>query len=209
MLNGRLRVGTLVAVAAAHAALFILLAKARLISAPSAEPEASMILFMLPSNETARPAAPANAPPQSPTRRARLPEPQTKPSETPAEDAHSSAPVMIDWDKEAERAAARQVDADEAAARRPSILFTHKKAPASLAPPAPAPPQFGWSHARTHRFESLPEGGFILNLSDRCALIFSIMLIPVCKIGVVAPRGDLLQHMDDPPLLGTPPPDVP
>jgi hypothetical protein len=204
MHNGRRRIGTFVAVAAAHAALFIVLAKLRLTFVPTAEPETSMILFMLPSKEIAQSAAPANAPHSAP-RRARMPEPQA----ARPEDEHSSAPVMIDWAKEAERAAARQVDADEAAARRAAALFTHKKPPASLAPPPPAPPQFGWSYANTHRFEALPEGGFILNLSDRCAIVFSIMLIPVCKVGVIEPRGDLLQHMDDPPLLGAPPPDVP
>jgi hypothetical protein len=208
MHNGRLRPGTFVAVAAAHAALFLVLAKVRLTSAPTAEPETSMILFMLPSQEVTQPAPPANAPAQSTTRRAPLPEPQAKPREAPAEEAHSNAPVMIDWAKEAERAAARQVDAEEAAARR-AAAFSHKKVPASLAPAAPGAPQFGWSHAATHRFESLPDGGFILNLSDRCAIVFAIMLIPVCKVGVMEPRGDLLQHMDDPPQLGAPPPDEP
>jgi len=49
----------------------------------------------------------------------------------------------------------------------------------------------------------------ILNLSDRCAMVFAVMLIPVCKLGATEPRGDLLQHMDDAPRLGAPPTDVP
>jgi hypothetical protein len=116
---------------------------------------------------------------------------------------------MIDWAKEAERAAARQIDADEAAARRAAAFSTHKRTPDSLAPLPPAQPQFGWSHANTHRIESFPGGGFILNLSDRCAIVFTIMVIPVCKIGTIEARGDLLQHMDDPPFLGAPSTEVP
>jgi hypothetical protein len=116
---------------------------------------------------------------------------------------------MIDWAQEAQRAAARQIDADEAAARRAAAFSTRKKTPDRLAPLAPAKPQFGWSHANTHRIESLPGGGFILNLSDRCAIVFAVMLIPVCKLGTTEPRGDLLRHMDDPPQLGASPTDVP
>jgi hypothetical protein len=208
MHNGRLRIGAFVAVAAAHAALFMVLAKVRLTLVPTVEPETSMLLFMLPSKEIVPAPGPANASPHRGARRARLPEPQAKPGEPPPEDAKSSAPVMIDWAKEAQLAATRKIDADEAAARRAATFSTHKKVPASLAPPPPAPPQFHWSYANTHRLESLPDGGFILNLSDRCAIVFAIMLIPVCKIGVIEPRGDLLLHMDDPPQFGAPP-DVP
>jgi hypothetical protein len=208
MHSGRLRIGAFVAVAAAHAALFVVLVKVRLTLAPTVEPETSMILFMLPSKEIAPSAPPPNASPHPAARHARLPEPKAKPSEPSPEDAKSSAPVMIDWAKEAQLAATRQIDADEAAARRAATFSTHKKVPASLAAPPPAPPQFHWSYASTHRLESLPDGGFILNLSDRCAIVFAIMLIPVCKVGVIEPRGDLLQHMDDLPQFGAPP-DVP
>jgi hypothetical protein len=42
-----------------------------------------------------------------------------------------------------------------------------------------------------------------------CAIVFAVMLIPVCKLGTLEPRGDLLQHMDDPPQLGASPLDLP
>jgi len=200
MHNARLRVGAFFAVAAAHAALFMVLARVRLISLPTAEPETSMILFMLP-NEVVRSAPPDGTPRRAVPRRLRQQQP-VRPVQTPAERAQSSAPVMIDWAKEAERAAVRQIDADEAAARRAAAFSAHKPTPDSLAPPPTAQPQFGWSHANTHRIESFPGGGFILNLSDRCAIVFTIMVIPVCKVGTSEARGDLLQHMDDPPRLG-------
>lgn len=210
MHNARLRLGTFVAVAVAHAALFLVLAKTRLTSAPAAQPETSMILFMLPMNEAAAPAPPDGAERTPLPRPVRAqPPPKLTPAETTPEGPQSTAPVMIDWAKEAQEAAARQIDADEAKARRATALSTHKRVPDYLAPPPAAQPQFGWSHANTHRIESFPGGGFILNLSDRCAIVFTIMVIPVCKVGVIEPRGDLFQHMDDPPLLGPPATDAP
>jgi hypothetical protein len=207
--NAPLRLATLVVVAVAHAALLIWLAKVRPTSAPTAEPETSILLFMLPSSEVARSAPPGSASRQAVTRHARPSHPQANAGATSNQHAQSSAPVMIDWAQEARRAAVRQIDADEAAARRAAAFSTHKRTPDSLAPPATAQPQFGWSHANTHRIESLPGGGLILNLSDRCAIVFAVLLIPVCKLGTTEPRGDLLQHMDDPPQLGAPPTDVP
>lgn len=49
----------------------------------------------------------------------------------------------------------------------------------------------------------------IINLTDRCALVISIMLIPVCKMGEIKARGDLLEHMDDPKPLGATDHDLP
>jgi hypothetical protein len=210
MASTRLRIGAFVAVAAGHAALFIVLATMHLTVTPTTDLETSMILFTLPSKD----ATPQQAPlPTRPERarsmqHARPPEAAVHPRDQAPERTQSSAPVAIDWAKEAERAAARQIDEDEVAARRAAALSAHTKAPSSLAPLPPPPPQFGWSHAATHRLESFP-GGMILNLTDRCAIVFSIMLIPVCKVGDMEPRGDLLEHMDDPPPLGAPPTDLP
>jgi hypothetical protein len=209
MHNARLRLGTFVAVVVVHAALFLALGKARLSSAPRSEPETSMILFMLPESEVPRPSPPDSAARHPVPRRVRSQEPRVAPDQSPPERAQSSAPVMIDWAKEAARAAHAQIDADEAAARQAAALSTHKRVPDYLAPPPAAQPQFGWSHANTHRIESFPGGGFILNLNDHCAIVFTIMVIPVCKIGTIEARGDLFQHMDDPSLLGAPSPDVP
>ena len=61
----------------------------------------------------------------------------------------------------------------------------------------PAAPQFGWDYAHTHRVEALPEGGLLINLSDRCAVVLYVLLIPVCKIGHIAANGQLFDHMHD------------
>lgn len=210
MASTRLRLGVFAAVAAGHAALFIVLATMHLTVTPLTEEVASMILFALPSNEvTPQPVPPrANLDRPSTPQHARVPEALLRPREEAPTRTESSAPVAIDWAKEAERAAARRIDEDEAAARKAAALTAHEKTPRSLAPLPPAGPQFGWSHAATHRLESF-SGGLILNLTDRCAIVFAIMLIPVWKVGDMEPRGDLFDHMNDPPPLGPPTSDAP
>jgi hypothetical protein len=94
---------------------------------------------------------------------------------------------------------------DEEAARKASA-FSAPKGARGLATVVPA---FHWSYASTHRVEALPGGGMIINLTDRCALVISIMLIPVCKMGEIKARGNLLEHMDDPKPLGATDNDLP
>jgi hypothetical protein len=112
------------------------------------------------------------------------------PPETPERSAQeTTAPITIDWAKEAERVAAdqaaRQVEADAQARRR-----------AGPAPPARQP--FRWDYAHTHRVESLPGGGLIVNVSDRCALVLKLpMLFAGCKIGKIESHGDLFAHMNE------------
>jgi hypothetical protein len=65
-------------------------------------------------------------------------------------------------------------------------------------------PQFGWSHAATHRVEEIPTGGLLINLNDRCFIAWVIFPFPLCKVGKMPARGDLFQHMKDPPALGEP-----
>ena len=210
MVSTQPRLGALLAVAAAHAAVLIVLVTMHSAVTLRPELETSMILFALPADEATPREAPLGTLSEhvrvGPHERPR--EAAVHPLEKASEPIQSSAPVAIDWAKEAERAAARQIDADEAAARRAGALSAHDKAPSSLAPLPPAGPQFGWSHAATHRLESFP-GGIILNLTDRCAIVFAVMLIPVCKVGDMEPRGDLFEHMDDAPQLGAPPADIP
>lgn len=63
-----------------------------------------------------------------------------------------------------------------------------------------AAPEFGWDYARTHRVEALPEGGMLLNLSDRCALvIYGFLIIPGCRIGRIPANGHLFERMRDGP----------
>lgn len=98
----------------------------------------------------------------------------------------AAAPVAVDWAKEAERVAAHRIEADEGLRRSASIVS-----------PPPAP--FRWDYAHIHRIEAIPDGGLILNLSDRCALVFKFpMFLGGCKIGEIESRSDLFAHMRDP-----------
>lgn len=128
----------------------------------------------------------------------------TAPLKTPeATGQENTAPIAIDWAKEAERAAAHRIEADEEAALRASPL-SPRRGPSVGAPEArPATPQFGWDHAHIHRVEPIPGGGLVVNLNDRCAIVVKFpFLLPGCKIGKMESRGDLFTHMKDPPALG-------
>ncbi|HEX5458778.1 MAG TPA: hypothetical protein VFX20_02315 [Steroidobacteraceae bacterium] len=45
--------------------------------------------------------------------------------------------------------------------------------------------------------EELPEGGLLIRLNDRCAVVLYVLPIPACKIGHIAPDGGLFDHMHD------------
>jgi hypothetical protein len=128
----------------------------------------------------------------------------TASAKTPgATEAVNAAPVAIDWAKEAERAAAHRIEADEEAERRASAL-SRRRGPSVGAPEArAAPPQFGWDHSHIHRVEEIPDGGLIVNINDRCAIVIRFpVLLAGCKIGKMESRGDLFTHMNDSPSLG-------
>jgi hypothetical protein len=92
----------------------------------------------------------------------------------------STAPIAIDWAKEAQRVAAD-----------PGLNVGATPAPATRQ-------QFGWDYAHTHRLALLPEGGLIANLSDRCSIVFKFpLLLGGCKIGKIEARGDLFAHMHE------------
>jgi len=111
---------------------------------------------------------------------------QTEVPQPGAAPAESTAPVAlppIDWQLEGERAAARKALATP---WQPATgdKKLHK-------------PEFGWSHARTHRIEKDPESGIaILELNDHCVLVG--LIIPMCSVGKIKPRGDLFDGMKDP-----------
>jgi hypothetical protein len=98
--------------------------------------------------------------------------------------------AKVDWNAEAARVA-------EDAAREPAYTRSFGMPESSDAKPNPSD-EFGWSHARTHRVEPLPDGGFVLNITDRCAIVFVLIPLPFCRVGTIPARGDLFRHMHDP-----------
>jgi hypothetical protein len=98
--------------------------------------------------------------------------------------------AKVDWNAEAARVG-------EDAARGPAYTRSFGMPESSDAKPVPSE-EFGWSHARTHRVEPLPDGGFVLNITDRCAIVFVLIPLPFCRVGTIPARGDLFRHMHDP-----------
>lgn len=110
---------------------------------------------------------------------------------SPTAQAGQSAPGIqapVDWYAELERTG--RAAANSAPAAR-SFGFP-------VQPPAPPKhADFGWSHARTHRVESVPGGGLLINLSDRCILVLNPFPFPICGIGNIAAKGDLFRNLQD------------
>jgi hypothetical protein len=129
----------------------------------------------------------------------RTPAEAAQPTANPAEvEPEAITPAAApDWRQEAEIAAGHQLEAGERDRERPSPLAPHEF------PEAPPPArEFQWDYAATHRVEGLPEGGFLININDRCVVVVLVMMMPLCRVGKIPARGDLFQHLDDPPRLG-------
>jgi hypothetical protein len=110
----------------------------------------------------------------------------------------ATAPVAIDWAKEAERAATHSIEAEEEARRRASGLIPGRGPNFGTTLARPATHEFGWDHAHIHRVEQIPDGGLIVNLNDRCAIVIKFpWLLGGCKLGKIEARGDLFSHMHD------------
>jgi hypothetical protein len=197
-----LRPGILLLVAALHAALLFLASQWQMqVALRHEEP---LIFLTLPSRMQAP--AESEPPPQ--------PSPQKKPAPShdtqlvivppPAGPPPIEQPAApIDWTAEATRTAKQQ--AELAAAPGPRALDQH--APGAgidfdggLGPDPEYRPEFGWYHARIHRIEPLEGGGSILWINDRCFIVMAgVIPFPMCGIGKIPPRGDLFDHMRDPP----------
>jgi hypothetical protein len=126
----------------------------------------------------------------------RLPAPQEVPLPpaitapvTPLRTAEPAPHAPVDWRRAIQGAVRAQ-------SRSPAgkLQFGFPRSP----PPGPgAPPAFGWDYAHTHRLVALPEGGMLINVTDRCALVFYGFLFPVCKIGKMPANGQLFEHLHD------------
>jgi hypothetical protein len=134
--------------------------------------------------------APAGAAPASATSAGSFDPFVIEPSPTPA-------PTTIDWAREAEKAAADSLSAEETADRQRAALAPHP--PAIGDPVSGNASKFAWSEAQTHRVESIPGGGILIHINDRCAIVIPMMLMTICKIGKIGARDDLFQHMNDVP----------
>jgi hypothetical protein len=112
----------------------------------------------------------------------------------PAEEDNAIHPP-IDWANELSRTG--REFASGASAPQPREFGAPHVAPT----PPTKPPEFGWSHSRTHRLETGP-GGMAVHFGDNCVIAFTPVPFPVCTIGKKEANGDLFKHMRDPPQPG-------
>lgn len=59
-------------------------------------------------------------------------------------------------------------------------------------------PQFDWDYARTHRVESIPQGGILIRLNDNCVLVLNPLPLAFCSPFKRKANGELFKHMRDP-----------
>jgi hypothetical protein len=121
--------------------------------------------------------------------------PLSQPSATAPGEEDNAIHPPIDWANELSRTAKESASGE--AAPKPREFGAPHVAPA---PPA-KPPEFGWSHSRTHRVERGP-GSVGLHLGDHCLIALSPLPSVVCSPGKKEANGDLFQHMRDPPQPG-------
>ncbi len=119
----------------------------------------------------------------------------TKRATSPPQLDSATAAPHFDWIAEAQRAALEAADAESKPKPR---SFDRRRAPDDRIKPRP---EFAWSHARTHRVETSPNGVTAININDRCTIVLAFP-IPLCNFGKKKGRGDLFDHMHDPAQLG-------
>jgi hypothetical protein len=192
------RLSVIAVVVALHIAVCWMLLEATRplkIRAVSIRPELAYLTLDLPQS-VARTPAPVR-PAQSPMRQgapipplSRRQSPSQPGAATPGEEDNAIHPP-IDWANELNRTA-RESASGESAPKPREFGAPH------VAPKLPAkPPEFGWSHSRTHRLETGP-GGMAVHLGDHCVIAFTPLPFPVCTPGKKEANGDLFKHMRAP-----------
>lgn len=185
-----------VAIVLAHIALVALLMTPYRRAVRAAPDESYMVLVSVEPEARAR-SEPSGPAPLSPVRPETISPPPVDLSSSaitvpPEVSAETPPKPSVDWQAQAQTAAARTAEALEAERRRKGKFAPDPR----FARPVPRP-EFGWDQSKIHRLEALPEGGTLIHLNDRCVLVLNGGLFPACKLGKIEARGDLFEHMGD------------
>jgi hypothetical protein len=173
-----------------HAGLFALLLSERHARVESPERRTELVLLPAPRSNIPRPEIAPLPPPRLPEA---APPTSTAPQLiAPPTNEDTREPPAIDWRGDAEAIAREHARAAETGGE-PS-----RKGDG----PAKPKPEFAWSHSTTHRIEPMEGGGFVVWINDRCGVAVSALAMPFCMLGTKPARGDLFEHMDDPPTAG-------
>lgn len=122
------------------------------------------------------------------------------PSETPGESAPITlpgplaTPPAVDWYGEASLAGEAVLRRESQERERRARIAPESDEPRGLS--SKSPPRFGWNPVTTQRIEPLPEGGMQIRLSDRCFLVVSAGIFPLCSLQKPSARGDLFERME-------------
>jgi hypothetical protein len=200
--RGRVQVSSIIAlIVALHlTVLWFLLATSRVMVRRS-ESQGLEIVFLARPPASVEQISSAQQKP-SEHERHRMP-PRREASESPLPTQRTARPEQestaiqapIDWAAELSQAV-KAASADSAAQSPRDFGFPH------LPRAKPKTPQFEWDYAATHRVEQIAGGGLLVNLSDRCVLVFFPLPLVGCGIGTKTANGDLLKHMSDPAEAG-------
>jgi hypothetical protein len=173
-----------------HAGLFALLLSERHMRLES--PERRTVLVFLPAPQAESPALEVAPPAPAPLPETAPPVSTAPQLIAPPTNEETPLPPAIDWRADAEAIAREHARAAEAG----------HEPPKDGSGPAKKKPQFAWSHSATHRIEPMENGGFVVWINDRCGVAVSGLAMPFCMFGKKPARGDLFEHMDDPPTAG-------
>jgi hypothetical protein len=194
------RLPLLALVVAAHlGALLLLVILTHKQRVPRVEESPLLVMLLAPVVSPAlRPQPPPHGRDTTRSQRTNALQPEAR---APLAPAASEKSPTIDWAAEGHAAVEQQIEEDERTRRHGGALGPrHSDAFAS----PKRKPEFHWDYARTHRVEPLSGGiGVAVHLNDHCALIL-FWLIPMagCTVGKIPVRGDLFEHMRDPPGSG-------
>jgi hypothetical protein len=198
-----MRVATIVVVLIIHVGFFILFAAQRRYLRHDGQEEAPSMAFFLPPDEvhTITEAAPQSPIAAQAARRTKPKRPAAAAAESPGPTVRpeqpsktsSAAPTAPDWRSDMQIAANNEVEAEERRRHKPSLLAPHDFSGVRAGSTDYSKRQFPWDHAATHRVEELPAGGLLINLNDRCSIVWVIVPVAFCRIGKIRSTGDLFQ----------------
>lgn len=124
--------------------------------------------------------------------------PPAAPGSTPLHEPARERHAPIDWERERDQAAQRELAVEDAARDRASMP-THldgisSEIVSALRPPPPPPPKFDWAPPRVVvRYGT----GIFVRLNDHCTLVITVMVLVGCTLDKIPVRGDLFAHMYD------------
>ncbi|MFL6601478.1 MAG: hypothetical protein ACJ8R9_09110 [Steroidobacteraceae bacterium] len=209
-----MRVATIFFVLIIHVVFFLIFATLRRPVAPAGKQDTpAAAVFFLPPNDTTRqdtsqpPTIAQAAQPPRPKRPTAAPAKSAAAIATPQREPAANAitaPAAPDWRHELQIAANNAIESQERRRHQTSPLAPHDFSGVKPGSTDDSKPRFGWNHAATHRIEEIPTGGLLINISDRCVIAWAILPLAFCRIGKIPVRGDLFEHMQDPPPAGEP-----